>query len=299
MPLIEFKQKTVRDLVWALSSPPLVLQPSHACLWPEAKWFQQAYVDTLPWLQALDEDSSELDELLLKQKDKRLGKYFESLWLFWLTNNPRYQIVENNIQIIIDGETLGEIDFVIFDKKSQQTIHWEVAVKFYLGVGDVAKMFNWHGPNLRDRLDIKVEHLKNRQSMVAKDRRIASWLSMQGVDIDLCAVILKGRLYYPWQPESLVKRCLSSPFASEHLTSWWLTSSQFEQAFDEKEEFVPLINKGWMASIPTPDTGEKYNKTAINEIVSNEILHFPLHLQLANPHGSWDRLFVVDETWSK
>ncbi len=53
-------------------------------------------------------------------------------------------------------------------------------------------MINWHGPNLRDRLDIKVDHLLHRQSVISRDQRVAQWLKRRDLQIDSCAVILKG-----------------------------------------------------------------------------------------------------------
>jgi hypothetical protein len=131
--VIPFKHQSVRDLAWAISSPPLVLQPDQSCRWPDSRWYQCAYEESLPWFRKVDEDPSELEDMLDKQKDRRLGKVFETLWLYWFSHHPRYEVIENNLQIIVDGETLGEIDFIVFDKVSNQMVHWEVAVKFYLG----------------------------------------------------------------------------------------------------------------------------------------------------------------------
>lgn len=297
----EYKHQSVRDLAWVVSSPPLILQQSYPCLWPPAKWFQQLAEETLPWLASVDENPVELDALIAGQKDRRLGKYFETLWFYWLSHNKRFDIVENNVQIIIDGETLGEIDFVLFDNVTRQTIHWEVAIKFYLGIGDTREMRHWHGPQLRDRLDIKVQHLRHRQSLISKDRRVSRWLKTQGIHIDQCAVILKGRLYYPWacfqQHGHLAAAMMPAECAPGHLFSGWLTQSQFVEAFDKSQQFIPLINKGWLEKIPTHCERESFNKKTVVEIVSDEAMRFPLHIQLCNPHGSLDRVFVVDDGW--
>lgn len=297
----QYKHQAVRDLAWVVSSPPLILQRSHPCLWPPAKWFVQLAEDTLLWLASVDEDPAELEALITGQKDRRLGKYFETLWFYWLSHTKRFDIVENNVQIIIDGETLGEIDFVLFDNVSRQTIHWEVAIKFYLGVGDTREMCHWHGPHLRDRLDIKVQHLRHRQSLISKNLRVSQWLKTQGIHIDQCAVILKGRLYYPWacfgQNWRLVTALMPAECAPGHLFSGWLTQSQFDQAFDNNQQFMPLIDKGWLEKIPSHSKGGLLNKNAIIEIMCAEVMRFPLHVQLCNPYGSLDRIFIVDDNW--
>jgi len=301
----QFNHQSVRDLAWALASPPLVVLSAHDCCWPSSEFFKQLYVEALPWLCKLDDEPGELDALLLAQKDRRMGKYFETLWYFWLLNNPRYDVVENNVQIIIDGETLGEIDFILFDKLLQKTVHWELAVKFYLGVGRLSEMKNWHGPNQRDRLDLKVAHLSKRQSLLSKEKRVAGWLATQGIHIEQCSVILKGRLYYPWNEctegsaeKHMTQGLVPHECNSDHQYSFWLNESLFNQEFTEKEKFLPLINRGWMEKIPTNLHCDFMDKSALNETFSKNIIRLPLHLQLENPHDNWDRVFLVSDTWA-
>jgi hypothetical protein len=300
----QFKNQSARDLAWAVSSPPLISQLSHRCLWPESYWYQRIAEETLPWLTSVDADPAELDELLARQKDRRLGKYFETLWFYWLSHQERYQLIENNLQVVIDGETLGEIDFIVFDRVTKQTIHWELAVKFYLGVGDTGKMSNWYGPNLHDRLDIKVQHLIDRQSLISVEPRVIQWLKQNDLVVDKCAVILKGRLYYPWRKASLSRQKNSlmdvippETSAPDHLKSRWLDLPQFADEFDNNQRFLPLISKGWLEKIPTSCEEEWHSKEAIIETVSNNRMRLPLHLQLCEPHRSWDRVFLVGENW--
>ena len=308
----DFKHQSVRDLAWVVLSPPLVSSASQSCHWPNADWYQRAYKESSSWLGELDMDPSELEALLDSQNDRRLGKYFETLWFYWFSKNPRYEVIENNLQIIIDGETLGEMDFIVLDKVTDKLVHWEVAVKFYLGLGDTREMCNWHGPNYRDRLDLKVNHLRQRQSMLSKDRRVEKWLQQKGLFIDQCAVILKGRLYYPWGdvPEKVVlaaaqlktgdlPRGLKSPVhsAPNHLFSWWFKESEFADVFGNKQRFAPLVKQGWMENISTLLTDEFFTKSDIFKTVSDNELRLPLQVQVRNPYHSKDRVFIVSDRW--
>lgn len=294
-----FENQIVRDLSWAISSPPIVSQAESSCLWPDKKWYQDIYQESQTWLRKVDKDPSELECLLANQNDKRMGKYFETLWLYWFMHHPRYEVLANNLQIIIDGETLGEIDFIVYDKNDKKTIHWEVAVKFYLGVGDTSDMRNWHGPNLCDRLDKKVHHLLERQSMVGKSQRVEDWLSSQNLHIDSCAVILKGRLYYPWLGTSKQSlKNLKSPeqCSSGHLKSWWFKKSQFNAVFDDKQKLLPLIKKGWMERVTVKDKEQELSKRQIFNAVSDNCLRFPLQVQV-DDFNDWDKIFIVQESW--
>jgi len=271
-------------------------QISPQCIWPQRDWYQQLYIESLPWIKRLDNDSSELDELLANQKDRRLGKYFETLWYFWLCNQSRYDIVENNVQINIGGATLGELDFILFDNKEKKTLHWELAVKFYLGAGDTREMSNWHGPNLRDRLDKKVEHLVSRQSVISQDRRVVEWLAGQGIKIDRCTVILKGRLYFPWLAKragNSIEAMLPLECSSSLLYGWWFTPAEFDAEFDEQQQFIPLINSGWLERISTEPSNEYYAKRGIFDAVSDGRVRFPLHVQVVNCCFNWDRVYIV------
>jgi len=187
-----------------------------------------------------------------------------------------------------------------------------VAVKFYLGVDDTSEMSNWYGPNRHDRLDLKVDHLLQRQSIVSRDQRVRQWLKQKNLDINQCAVILKGRLYYPWnrllassvknmerlKSEDCVEK-LNSPrqCGSDHQHSWWFKEGQFDQEFDGKQCFVPLIKQGWMESIPTLNERDICNKEHIFKAISDNRLRLPLQFQVCNPRHSWDRAFLVQESW--
>jgi hypothetical protein len=304
---VEFKYQCVRDLCWAVASPPMIAQPSSTCHWPRRSWYEQAYEDTLPWLKMLDQDPAGLQELLAEQKDRRLGKYFETLWLYWFSHHPRYQVIENNLQIIIDGKTLGEMDLIVFDKLRKNTIHWELAVKFYLGVSDTRDVSHWYGPNLNDRLQLKLQSLLDKQSVISQRSQVSQWLQQQDLLIDECAVILKGRLYYPWQGgvDELANAVTgrvedqAAPVicAQNHLRGMWCTAAEFDMIFDDNRLFIPLINRGWMERIPTHSVKRFYSKNEIFEMLSNNMLRLPLQVQVLKPYHRRDRVFITGANW--
>ncbi|MCZ8486112.1 DUF1853 family protein [Vibrio lentus] len=46
--------------------------------------------------------------------------------------SDNYAIKYDEIQINVEGRTLGAIDFILEEESSQKLQHWEVAIKFYL-----------------------------------------------------------------------------------------------------------------------------------------------------------------------
>jgi len=300
-----FKNQSVRDLAWAVCSAPLIRQMDDECLWPDSRWFQSLYTSSIELFETADTSPDELDDLLAAQKDRRLGKYFETLWYYFFAHHPGYEILANNLQVIIDGRTLGEFDFIVLDKVSGNTVHVEVAVKFFLAAGDpehggTRDMASWYGPNLRDRLDQKVDHLNQRQVRLASQPEVSDYLSTRGISIDGCMVFLKGRLFYPWRLKSNEAQLMDyapPQCADDHPYSWWLSRDQFDEVCDDEQCIMPLISQGWLERIPTPSVKKSITKRALFETVSNKKVRLPLLLQDCNPRQSWDRAFLTANDW--
>lgn len=182
----------VADLAWAIGSAGLC-RPSD--VFPSKDWFRSEEMAFRELLEELKRQPGPLEECLRRSKDRRLGGYFESLLGFWLDRHPRYQLLARNLQITDKGRTLGELDFVYLD--GDETVHLEVAVKLYLGI-QVDDRWYWVGPSLRDRLDIKVAKLINKQTRLSKEEACQLELERQGINVpERVMIILKGMLFRP------------------------------------------------------------------------------------------------------
>ncbi len=290
-----FKNSCVADLVWAVSSPPLLNTTVNGCNWFSNDWYQQLHDELIDELHQLDRDPQALQGLLAAQKDQRLGNYFETLWAYVLELSTRYELVERNLQIHDGERTVGEMDFIVFDRHSGRYAHWELAVKFYLGLGNTVQHNAWHGPAKKDRLDLKVEHLRSRQTLLSQHPAAQAELAQRGITIEECAVIMKGRLFYPWQqqgpewnPED------SNP---SHLRGVWLTRDQFQQAFAPGELFEPLIRSGWMANNSTYRELQAYTADALIGLVDSGSYRFPMQVNHLKASSGQGKLFIVDNSW--
>ena len=85
-----------------------------------------------------------------------LGKFNEYIFGELLKASDRYEVKEQNLQFVRDRITIGEIDFLLFDKVKHDYIHLELATKLYLKKEGI-----WVGPNLRDNLNLKREKFTN------------------------------------------------------------------------------------------------------------------------------------------
>ena len=289
-----YQHRCVADLAWAVASQPLLYYQGGDCDWFRADWYHDQYRAIEAELRELDRDPARLESLLAAQKDQRLGNYFETLWAFALELNPRYRLAERNLQIIDGGRTLGEMDFIVLDNETGRYAHWELAIKFFLGAGDTVRHDAWHGPGKKDRLDLKVDHLLQRQTLLSTHPRTQAVLAGRGIEIDDCAVILKGRLFYPWQrggPEH--HPTCANP---AHLEGLWLTRRQLTHCYGANSRFMPLIRSGWMAAGPVyADCA--YTVSELLRLVDSGQCRLPLHVAGADDSRRSERLFIVDNHW--
>jgi hypothetical protein len=290
-----FKHRCVADLAWAVSSPPLLRYDGQECNWFSDAWYMEQHKVIEEQLQWLDKDPARLERLLSAQKDQRLGNYFETLWAYALQLNPRYQLIERNLQVYDGDRTLGEMDFIVLDNMTGRCAHWELAIKFYLGVGNTVNQDAWHGPGKKDRLDLKVDHLLSRQVLLSTHPVARSLLEERGIVIDECAVILKGRLFYPWQQRG--SRQFPSSANPSHPVGYWLTRRQLQASYDAEARFEPLIRSGWMARNPTKVKPDGYSIESLMALVDSGIYRLPMHVARLKAASEVERLFIVDNNW--
>lgn len=292
---IRYQHRCVADLSWVVSSSPLLLVEGNGCAWFSESWYRDQYRQIEQQLRALDHDPAELESLLAAQKDRRLGNYFETLWYFALQLNSRYQLIERKLQIHDGERTLGEMDFIVLDNETGRYAHWELAIKFYLGMGDTVNHDAWHGPGKRDRLDLKVDHLLGRQTLLSTHPVAKAQLEQRGIVIDDCAVILKGRLFYPWQQDGAEYYPQSA--SRLHPRGLWLSRQQLMQSYGADARFMPLIRSGWMAKISTSRESDVYSVEALMQRVDNGQYRLPLHVTRLEGASERERLFIVDNNW--
>ena len=187
-----WKHRIVRDLAWVIVSPTLVSGHFSGVDWWDSAFLTSEYRDCLPALAQLDINPEPLAKYLALLKTKALGHRFEALVAFWLELSPNYDLIDRNIQIQGEGRTLGELDFIVRDLRSDAVIHLEVTVKFYMGLKDLTDPMNWYGSNLKDSFGKKLEHLEQHQSQL-------SLLYPERINykIEQRCCLVKGRLFYP------------------------------------------------------------------------------------------------------
>jgi len=239
-----FHDSAVRDLAWLLFSPDL-LSASRAgapLARPAATRIERESM--LAWLAALDRDPSALHAQVHTPSLTRLGFYAEALLEYFLAHGPHARLIAANIPLRTAGRTLGEVDFLLENLRGER-LHWELAVKFYLHIGEgggAATLAHYVGPNLQDRFDLKHARLLNHQLGLSARDEFAS-LGFEGPW--RAELFVKGRLFYRDGDRSLASN-LPPELAGDHLRGWWKTASEWR---DSKGDglFASLPRLGWMA----------------------------------------------------
>ncbi len=201
-PWKQFQHSAVRQLAFSIASPnilssiPSELSLQHAFdLHPNVFW-QQQYENYHPRLLELDQNPQPLIDFLARLKSTRLGLRFEYLMWFWLQDDlyHHFKLIGHSIQIIQGKQTLGELDFLLFNTQTQKIEHWEVALKYYLAEANLSLQY-WYGLNRTDTLQRKLHHFTQKQFQFE---------TVQDYSIQKRFAVLKGQLYLPTTHEKIV-----------------------------------------------------------------------------------------------
>jgi len=289
---MNYQDPLVRDLAWALSSPPVLQRSDPQVRWPENNWFKQISGKYADVLERLDRDPRPLRKIVDARKDRRLGSYFETLWHFWLNSNRRYRLLFANLPLHSGSRTLGEFDFLVKDQKTGKTLHWEIAVKFYLGMADTSQPTNWLGPARRDRLDIKTSRLLDHQGRLPHHPQAIQLFEQLGIQVDETWLILKGRLFYP------IRVYANKPYGAYpgHLRGFWIDQRSLSSL--ETSLWLPLERRQWLAPLARIDPAICLDNRALIEKWQNTPLQYPLCIARIIKGMEVERGFVVANNWS-
>ena len=212
----------------------------------------------------------ELPEIEPYEGSVRLGFIYQELCRQLFMAHPAYQIVAEEVQLHSGKETIGAIDFLL---QHQNTIeHWEVALKFFL-----LKDGKWYGPDSRDRLDKKINHMLTHQLKMSETDSFRK----QFPDIFqvIPKMLIQGRLYQnPFEPEPIPEKCCHYVLNPECLIGNWCYQ---HQAHLIGEPLYKLHKSDWL-------TGNDDKQVALTDFPD-----YSVHCQSQSGHF-W---MIVPEHW--
>lgn len=274
------------DAYWAIKSPPLLHTMDNR--FPDTQWYAQLPLDDFDIVWPAPPDWNRF----------RLGIQFERLWQTAIEEMPGYRLLASNLAVRDHQRTLGEFDLIIDHQGDTQ--HWELAVKFYLGTGDLTKPENWFGPSPEDRLDLKTNRLSTHQLLLAKLPEAKKLLDGKNITpVKQAYCLVKGRLFYPWQSFTDPARAFPICASASHLKGWWMSLPDFKHRFSNtSERWIYLSKYLWLSTIT-----ETNNLPVLNYLETLERLDVSptpqaVHLAMIDDQGrEISRGFVVSEHW--
>ena len=229
------------------------------------------------WFMALDQQPTPLHLFLEQTNNKRLGAYFECLWQFFLSHYPDWQLNANNLQIIEEKKTLGELDILAVDAQGAG-YHLELAVKFYLQHPDHSgqESRHWLGPQSIDKLDKKLLTLRNKQFPILHHPRTQKALLELNIPLPTRQrLILKGYLFHHWQKEFL----LPNEANEKCLMGEWLHQKDIKKLTANHEHWLLVLKPLWLGTVKhalTPNDDAILNADQANKTVPVSYTHLTL-----------------------
>ncbi len=217
----------------------------------------------------------------------RLGNRVEQ-YVFQQLRNNGYKFIIENLQIIANKNTLGELDCII--EKNNIQIHLEIVFKFYLYNSSVgqSELEHWIGPNKKDSLIEKINKLKFHQLPLLYTPETTEILTNLSIAIPKTQqVFFKAQLFVPYLSPQISFKTINPD-----CVSGFYISIQDVNHLKVNEFYLPSKEE-WIET-PNPN-GNGFELRELLQKVQ------PLHKNEKSPmcwmkekSGSWIKLFI---TW--
>ena len=251
-------------------------------------------------IQQLIDSKPEFEKQLERRRSGRLGIYYETLWGFILQHLPDTEVLAANLPVRNKQRTLGEYDLIC--RQGNSILHLELAIKFYLGLpdansDDASPTFQWIGPGLRDRLDIKLQRLFHHQLTLAnlpEGKAAITNCTGSSDHLVISKALVQGRLFYPWQTT------MPSPegIATEHYRGDWLPQHMLEHYLSthpDQTVYKVLGRSEWLTDYATQQPLQK------NELLSlyiDDTYFTPMMIFAINKFNNTNSyFFIVPDSW--
>lgn len=273
------------DLTWSVQSAPLICQKDS--VWPAHDWFENY--------------PSNRTITIADIAPGKLGRYFEHLMQSWIQSEPSLTCLAANLPVRVGGKTLGEFDLIVDNAGAIE--HWEVAVKFYMAIGDSNDMNQWFGPNPTDTLSQKYERMKTHQLVLSTLPDAQTLLAEQNWQVEKVRSLVKGRLFHPFDRFESGDIALPKGVNPKHEKGWWISATDFSSRREFKDSLFKRLPKShWLAPLRCEDSGARYNfeelKTAIFAQDEDEQHSGTMHVAEVDEFGlELSRGFIVRQRW--
>lgn len=218
----------------------------------------------------------------------RLGHMVEKVVSELVKSSTNYEILYENIQIIKDKNTIGELDFIIESSITNQLIHLELAYKFYLFDPSISEepMHNWIGPNRKDSLKEKLEKLKTKQFPLLFHEATKSKLTAINIDEVSQMLCLLVSLYIPYEYKGKF-----DPVYEKAIKGYYIDFENFKRLNDSTKAYYIPTKKEWGIDPAANEVWASFEEIQCEMQRQLQQQHAPLCWQKCN--DSYESFFVV------
>ncbi len=230
---------------------------------------------------------------ILPVENQVFGKQMEHYFGQYLEVHPNYNIIAKNVAIRENKITLGELDFLVEDLTSKKHLHIEMACKFYVYKPSAKNdtLEGWIGPNGKDSLARKLNHLREKQFPLLHHPACEVVLKKYGLKANKISqqLYMPGLLFLPFG--------FNYPFNTLNpnaLAGYWLSNDQFDQTDFKGASFYLPPKKEWLHTphAATSWISEKEAKILVKFHLQN---HKAPMCWLQQKNGSLERFFVIKD----
>lgn len=172
----------------------------------------------------------------------RLGHLAEKIVSELIKSSTNYEVLYENIQILEEDKTIGEIDFILQKKNTKQILHVELAYKFYLFDPSISSetINNWIGPNRNDSLKEKLDKLKTKQFPLLYHTCTKTTVNTVEINKISQALCLLVSLYIPYEYKANF-----NPTYQKAIKGYYLNFETFIQLDNPEKTYYIPTKKEW------------------------------------------------------
>ncbi|MBL4707241.1 MAG: DUF1853 family protein, partial [Flavobacteriales bacterium] len=234
-------------------------------------------------------ESNKHRDIPSQEKHLPLGKYAETLLLFYLENHDHFQLLSHSLQLNQEKITIGELDYLFSKEGDEHAIHLELAIKFYLKVErDGTEVYL--GPSTKDWMKRKLVKLFSHQLQLPHQRKDLLPSSLQKLDFT-SQLYLKGTLFLPYNEWEMERQ---NPLNC----GWWIIIEELDLILNKKYHYSVITKKAdWI--FPFNSRHPLYQKDEFS-LQSNQMLEGRDEIMLCRFDENkkvLDRGFVMRANW--
>ena len=218
----------------------------------------------------------------------RLGHLVERIVSELIKSSTNYDVLHENVQLMEEKNTIGEIDFIIEEKNTKQVIHMELAYKFYLFDPSISTEIinNWIGPNRNDSLIMKLKKTKRKQFPLLYHNSAKSKFNNIDIGEVSQALCLLVSLFIPYE--------YKDNFVTSYqkaVKGYYLNLDTFNRLDNSSKTYYVPLKKEWGIEPSENEVWTDFN--GIEKHIGNSIKEKQAPLVWQKHEGSYAAFFIV------